>query len=486
MKKYILYFSFYLLTINCVCSQPFVISGTIDSKETDTITLTWWNEFFTTQQMYNVPFARVQNITENGSFKIETGSLKHPVYFTLSRGTNPSRVFSSLLFLYIAYPGDSINVSIKEGVIKYTGKNAMFFKCQNALRETAKVVQNEIRKNRFTHDSSKLIRYYKNLFDESAAIYQAENSVLSFYEKSLPGQVTGFLRLEIQAKRLLELSTAYFNVVKASLVTKVKSPVTQKKLRDSLTIIYQNEITQFIDDYPDSIKALSKDYKEYLLSNAKISFGEDLFTALLSYASQDLRDRLLSMYFLEQVTRNNISVQIAQAFLRMKDVYCLNLLRQLSEKLSIGSDAYAFSLPDDSGKTVKLSDLKGKIVFVDFWFTGCTGCKQYYESVLHDLEKKLIKNPNINFVSVSIDIDKNRWLKSLKEGGYTGKEAINLFTGGKGFDHDVIRAFNVISYPRPILIDHNGKIVSMSYEELRDSAKLEELIVLALKKRELE
>src|SRR5216110_1635622 len=34
-----------------------------------------------------------------------------------------------------------------------------------------------------------------------------------------------------------------------------------------------------------------------------------------------------------------------------------------------------FALVDENGKTVKLSDLKGKVVLLDFWATWCTGCK---------------------------------------------------------------------------------------------------------------
>jgi peroxiredoxin len=41
----------------------------------------------------------------------------------------------------------------------------------------------------------------------------------------------------------------------------------------------------------------------------------------------------------------------------------------------VGEPAPVFALPDADGKIWKLSDLKGKVVFINFWATWCTTCK---------------------------------------------------------------------------------------------------------------
>jgi len=43
--------------------------------------------------------------------------------------------------------------------------------------------------------------------------------------------------------------------------------------------------------------------------------------------------------------------------------------------MAVGSPAPEFELMDSTGRLWKLSDLKGKVVFINFWATWCTTCK---------------------------------------------------------------------------------------------------------------
>ena len=56
----------------------------------------------------------------------------------------------------------------------------------------------------------------------------------------------------------------------------------------------------------------------------------------------------------------------------------MQLLAILGLVMSLASPRPAapdFALPDAHGRTVRLSNLKGKVVLLDFWATWCTGCK---------------------------------------------------------------------------------------------------------------
>ena len=69
-------------------------------------------------------------------------------------------------------------------------------------------------------------------------------------------------------------------------------------------------------------------------------------------------------------------------FLKLLDLFnrlCISKrFSKLKAKIS-GKYAYNFNLPDTLSKRVQLSEFKGKVVFIDFWYTGCTNCVEFYK-----------------------------------------------------------------------------------------------------------
>ncbi|QEM03718.1 TlpA family protein disulfide reductase [Mucilaginibacter rubeus] len=128
---------------------------------------------------------------------------------------------------------------------------------------------------------------------------------------------------------------------------------------------------------------------------------------------------------------------------------------QLAEmmKTTKGMPAYNFDLTDAKGHKVKLSEFAGKVVFIDFWYTGCGNCINYYRDVLSKVEEKFANDPNVVFISISIDKNKEGWLKSIQSGTYTSDNIVNLYTNGDGMSDPVIKFYQVLGYPRPLVID---------------------------------
>ncbi len=71
------------------------------------------------------------------------------------------------------------------------------------------------------------------------------------------------------------------------------------------------------------------------------------------------------------------------------------------EPLVVGMTAPDFSLPDLQGKTQRLTDYRGKVVFLNFWATWCKPCKEEMPSmqVLWDN----LKNQDFMMLAVSMD-----------------------------------------------------------------------------------
>jgi thiol-disulfide isomerase/thioredoxin len=130
--------------------------------------------------------------------------------------------------------------------------------------------------------------------------------------------------------------------------------------------------------------------------------------------------------------------------------YALKLL------LAPGKPAPEFTCADADSNLVSLKDLRGKLVYIDFWATWCGPCR--LEAPHYVKLQKEYKGKDVTFVSISIDEDKNSWLKSVQE---EKSECISLIANS-GWNSDVSKAYQIQGIPTFVLIDKDGKIITCS------------------------
>jgi peroxiredoxin len=131
---------------------------------------------------------------------------------------------------------------------------------------------------------------------------------------------------------------------------------------------------------------------------------------------------------------------------------------ELNKNLSLissGKLAPDFSLKDSKGKIIKLSDFKGKYVYIDVWNTSCSPCRKEFPVMEGLIEK--YKNNNIAFIGISLDKSEETWLKFIEKKKLKG---IQLY--GEGWDSKFVKNYFIKFNPRFILIDDNQKIVYLS------------------------
>ena len=134
----------------------------------------------------------------------------------------------------------------------------------------------------------------------------------------------------------------------------------------------------------------------------------------------------------------------------------LPAIKDLAAKNLTGQRAFNFSYEDKNGKTVKLSDFKGKYVFIDLWATWCGPCIANIPFV-NKLEHEL-KDSNIAFVSISFDklADKAKWQKFVASNEMGEIQLIS----NDSFKGEMGTFYGVNSIPRFILVDPNGNLIS--------------------------
>jgi len=106
------------------------------------------------------------------------------------------------------------------------------------------------------------------------------------------------------------------------------------------------------------------------------------------------------------------------------------------------------------GKPQHLTDLRGKVVVVNFWATWCPPCKDETPS-LNRLQK-YIESRNAVVLGVSADEDPDAYSRFLQTEGVVFPTYRDPST--KGSVSDIARSYGTSVYPETYIIDRQGKI----------------------------
>lgn len=124
--------------------------------------------------------------------------------------------------------------------------------------------------------------------------------------------------------------------------------------------------------------------------------------------------------------------------------------------LEIGQMAPNFNLQDAEGKSISLSDYRGKYIYLDFWASWCKGCRMQ-----HPLLRRLhttYKNAPLEIISVSLDAGahaREKWLKAIQDDKLSWTQVAELKRPS-----NVQKAYGFMGVPMNYLIDPEGRIMA--------------------------
>lgn len=123
--------------------------------------------------------------------------------------------------------------------------------------------------------------------------------------------------------------------------------------------------------------------------------------------------------------------------------------------LSKSAVAPAFKLPDTKGKPVRLSDFKGKVVYLDIWATWCGPCLK--EIPYMERLKEKFRDKNVEMITISIDTKVDAWLAKVAA---MKMEGIQLIDNDGSTNSKIAKDYKIHGVPHFVLIDKKGRIAS--------------------------
>jgi thiol-disulfide isomerase/thioredoxin len=143
-----------------------------------------------------------------------------------------------------------------------------------------------------------------------------------------------------------------------------------------------------------------------------------------------------------------------------------------------GKDAPAFSLKTLDGKDVKLADLKGSVVVVDFWATWCPPCRASLPHIQKLADDKELAAKGLKVLVVNVREDKPTIQPFMQKNHYT-------FTVPLDSDGNILQHYLVTGIPTTFVIGKDGKVKAafVGYDESEGGKDVDQAVEAALKEK---
>jgi len=135
-----------------------------------------------------------------------------------------------------------------------------------------------------------------------------------------------------------------------------------------------------------------------------------------------------------------------------------------------GEKAPEIALPNPGGKIMRLSELRGKYVLVDFWASWCGPCRKENPNVVKMYDKYHAKGFEI--FSVSLDKDPESWKRAIASDNLKWQYHVSDL---KQWDSSVIPLYGIESIPFTILLNPKGEILAVNLRGAQLEQKLSEI-----------
>jgi peroxiredoxin len=171
-----------------------------------------------------------------------------------------------------------------------------------------------------------------------------------------------------------------------------------------------------------------------------------------------------------ETTFNGLSERLRN----MEDVKGITRYIAISKRTAIGQPAINFTQNNTEGIPVSLSSLKGKYVLIDFWASWCGPCRKESPHLVKAYNK--FKSRNFEIIAISLDDNKEKWLKAIKDDGLSWIHVSDLKQSKNAVGNAVGMEYGIRHIPTNLLLNPNGIIIAKNLRGEALEKKLDEIL----------
>jgi len=269
----------------------------------------------------------------------------------------------------------------------------------------------------------------------------------------------------------------------------------------SKTVIFNTQVNDFGTKYSVSGSVASEQIRVFTMEEIRVTqlkdslqklfqFGDVVDPAAIRQQMTDLETNfrkfvydfaqknienasvLMVMRHIKPDTDTDLFIQIGKTVKRtMKgNFYQQQIEKQMAGMMVHGMPAVEIVGTGLNGETYKLSDLKGKVVLIDFWASWCGPCRRDNPAVVALYNK--YKDKGFTVFSVSLDTDGEKWKQAIAQDKLAWPYHVSDL---KGWQSGLSAPYGVSSIPFTVLIDKEGNIIQAKLRGPALEQKLKEI-----------
>lgn len=196
----------------------------------------------------------------------------------------------------------------------------------------------------------------------------------------------------------------------------------------------------------------------YALVMSKTGHHAEALPVLTRLVDEGKAGRLLKAAFIESFSKTGAGN--AANYLQKAEQALAEKAAAAVSKNMINEPAPEFQVKDIYGKTVSLSDFKGKIIVLDFWATWCGPCKASFPA-MQRVVNQYKANPNVKFLFIHTREAEPNPLADAKKYLKENKYNFDLYIDPKNAltkKSEAVTAFGADGIPAKFVIDGKGFI----------------------------